>query len=259
MTSANSWGSLRAAHFHSRPGHADQLHFDLWWRGLNVALDAGTYRYTAEAPWDNGLTQATVHNTVTVDGQDQMTRAGRFLYLDWAQATFLGKEKDAQDGWEKITAYHDGYRKLGIRHERSITAYRDDRWVVGDNLSQDDLSQVVSRNTAGHTFRLHWLMPDLPWKLDEGNLTLEAPQGLCKLQVTAWPAEGRITLVRGGKKLVGAKDPPQSAILGWFSPTYSVKITALSLVMEVTGTSACRFRSEWTFPKVENEFPQGEA
>jgi hypothetical protein len=82
----NSWAYLRTAQFTSRPSHADQLHLDLWWRGLNVAQDAGTYLYNAPAPWDNSLTSARVHNTVTVNGRDQFTRAGRFLYLDWFDA-----------------------------------------------------------------------------------------------------------------------------------------------------------------------------
>jgi len=37
----DSWAALRTAQFATRPSHADQLHIDLWWRGLNVAQDAG--------------------------------------------------------------------------------------------------------------------------------------------------------------------------------------------------------------------------
>ncbi|MBM3151320.1 MAG: hypothetical protein FJZ96_03805 [Chloroflexi bacterium] len=82
----DSWAYLRTAQFTSRPSHADQLHLDLWWRGLNIAQDAGAYLYNAPAPWDNSLTTALVHNTVTVNGRDQFARAGRFLYLDWFDA-----------------------------------------------------------------------------------------------------------------------------------------------------------------------------
>ena len=138
LAGSQSWAYLRAVHFTSRPGHADQLHLDLWWRGLNLAQDAGTYRYTASAPWDNALTHASVHNTVTVNGQDQMRRAGRFLYLDWARAE--GSVGEAGT----ISAWHDGYKKLGILHSRKITvlhrasllmenpltAAPNDRWVV---------------------------------------------------------------------------------------------------------------------------------
>ncbi len=73
LRARNSWGYLRASHFKSRLSHMDQLHFDLWWRGLNIAQDAGTYLYNAEPPWDNTLVSTRVHNTVMVDGRDQMT------------------------------------------------------------------------------------------------------------------------------------------------------------------------------------------
>ncbi len=63
---SDSWGYLRAVQFSRRPGHADQLHFDLWWRGFNLALDPGTYQYNASPPWENVLSGTDVHNTVTL-------------------------------------------------------------------------------------------------------------------------------------------------------------------------------------------------
>ena len=89
-----SWATIRVARFHSRPAHADQLHLDLWWRGINLAQDPGTYLYNSAPPWENSLTSALVHNTVTVDGQEFMLRAGRFLYLDWAQGKVIKSETD---------------------------------------------------------------------------------------------------------------------------------------------------------------------
>jgi asparagine synthase (glutamine-hydrolysing) len=34
LESQNSWAYFRAVKFSSRPSHADQLHLDLWWRGI---------------------------------------------------------------------------------------------------------------------------------------------------------------------------------------------------------------------------------
>jgi hypothetical protein len=84
---ANSWAMIRAGRYARRPFQADQLHMDLWWHGINLARDAGTYLYNGPAPWNNGLAGTAVHNTVTVNQQDQMRRAGRFLWVDWAQAS----------------------------------------------------------------------------------------------------------------------------------------------------------------------------
>ena len=41
--------------FRHRPSQADLLHVDLWWRGENVAMDAGTFSYNAPEPWNNAL------------------------------------------------------------------------------------------------------------------------------------------------------------------------------------------------------------
>ncbi|NMB88269.1 MAG: hypothetical protein GYA17_07900, partial [Chloroflexi bacterium] len=104
---ATSWATLRAATYTTRPAHADQLIVDLWWHGQNVTLDAGTYRYTAPAPWKNTLAGTRVHNTVIVEGQDQMQRAGRFLWLDWAQAQVLPAVLP-----DAVAAQHNGYARL---------------------------------------------------------------------------------------------------------------------------------------------------
>ena len=86
MGSETTYGVLRAAQFRSRPGHSDQMHFDLWWRGLNLACDAGTFLYNATPPWQNAFSGAWCHNTITLDGYEPMLAVGRFLWLDWGSA-----------------------------------------------------------------------------------------------------------------------------------------------------------------------------
>ena len=124
-----SWAYLRVVRFSGRPGHADQLHLDLWWRGLNLTQDAGTYLYNAGPPWDNALVYSAVHNTLTVNGQDQMRRQGRFLYVDWAQAEFLPAAEAAGDPAPRLVARHNGYRRLGLG---TSARYRDGRRRLGD-------------------------------------------------------------------------------------------------------------------------------
>ncbi len=102
LDNGDSWAYLRAARFKSRPGHADQLHLDLWWRGFNLARDPGTFSYNSPPPWDNPLAHTAVHNTLSVDDCDQMTRAGRFLWLDWAQAEVSSYEEAEDGSWERM-------------------------------------------------------------------------------------------------------------------------------------------------------------
>ncbi|MEW6093696.1 MAG: heparinase II/III family protein, partial [Chloroflexota bacterium] len=154
-----SWAYFRTAQFNSRPSHADQLHLDLWWRGLNVAQDAGTYLYNADKPWDNSLVTAFVHNTVTVNGRDQMKRAGRFLYLDWVNAYRRGLPVEALSELQRLRGRYWGG---GCRHTRIVSVYEDDRWRVRDEI----LPLRMPWQNRPLAARLHWLLPDYPWRVD---------------------------------------------------------------------------------------------
>jgi len=241
----NSWAYLRASRFQSRLAHMDQLHFDLWWRGLNVAQDAGTYLYNAEPPWDNPLVSSRVHNTVTVDGRDQMTRAGRFLTLDWFPAYSKSVLEIDERIAGRVVAYHKAYR--GIRHERTVTIYGDERWQV-----QDDLFTWPGRP---RTFRLHWLLPDWDWELknDEAQveIKLKSPHGWLSLSVSQSPWAGspqpRVSLIRAGELIYGQGQ--SLPFEGWTSPTYGQKIPALSLSIETSVPHGTQFLSEFIFPK----------
>ncbi|HZU86229.1 MAG TPA: heparinase II/III-family protein, partial [Anaerolineaceae bacterium] len=210
---------LHCEHYTSRPAHADQLHLDLWWHGQNIAMDAGTYQYNAPQPWENGLAHTRVHNTVEVDGQDQMTRAGRFLWLDWAQ----GQEMPSPTANIQI-AVHNGYTRLGVLHRRSVEQLPD-QWRVLDEL----LPAGVARAHTAHLFRLHWLLPDWDWDLNGQTLCLKSAQGttveIALREGNNQPLE--IQLIRAGKVLKGSQEKVPT--LGWYSPTYGVNLPALSL------------------------------
>lgn len=253
LRSKKSWGYLRAARFTARPGHADQLHFDLWWQGFNIAQDAGTYLYNAAPPWDNSLARSLVHNTITVDGRDQMTRAGRFLWLDWSQAGDVRREKAGDGGWVRISATHDGYRRLGVTHRREVTLFHPDHWLVMDHLLL--LKQGQDSDADEHTVRLHWLLPDWTWEINqlerEVRLGLDSPAGKLLLDV-AWEAnpqnEPTVQLARAGEALYG--QAPVSPVTGWVSPTYGVRRPALSFALTLKSRLPLRFISKWSFPSV---------
>ncbi len=242
----DSWAYLRAAHFTARPGHADQLHLDLWWRGLNVAQDAGTYSYNASPPWDNALAKTEVHNTLSVNAHDQMQRAGRFLYLHWAQAKVWSRS-DTQ-----IVAQHDGYRRQGILHRRSVSVTPESEWAIFDSL----LPCTPQPRTRDAQFlaRLHWLLPDWPWELEQIRerglaILLASPRGPIHLSVNA--GEGivekiSVQVARAGELLYG--EGPVQPTWGWSSPTYGDKIPALSLRVSARGSPPLALASRFVFP-----------
>jgi hypothetical protein len=237
-----SWAYLRTTRFASRPGHADLLHLDLWWRGLNVARDAGTFSYNADPPWDNPLTAAHVHNTVTVDDRDQMTRASRYLYVDWANA--FAKTEIAADETvlRRVTAHHTGYRRLGVEHYRTVSVFSDERWQVEDRLT--------SRYHDLHAVRLHWLVPDWKWESEERDsgigIRLKSPEGWVTLNVSC-NAPVQMCVARGGNLVYGQGEV--EPFDGWFSPTYDQKFPALSFAFNVESKLPVTFTTEFIFPK----------
>jgi len=228
-----SWAYLRAASFNSRPGHADQLHLDLWWRGLNLAQDAGSYRYNAPEPWSNSLARTAVHNTLTVNGQDQMTLVGRFLWLDWAQASVVPGDESASRKRTHLVAEHNGYRYLGLTHQRTVIAKDEAVWIIEDRLLFTDPKRATKY--LPFSTRLHWLLPDWPWQIKEAEnrveISLQSSYGRVRLLIQGAEQSGygetiSPLLVRAGETLYGSEDP--NPTWGWISPTYGSKIPALS-------------------------------
>ena len=220
--SAQTWAILRAEKFTDRPAHADQLHVDLWWEGENIAMDAGTYRYTAPAPWMNGLAHTGVHNTIEINDQDQMLQISRFLWLNWANA-----QKKRTDMDQCLSASHSGYQRSGAVHQRTICHTPPLAWTITDEI------QPGPKTLEGYKICLHWLLPNWDWNLTNDRLKLEKDQKQINLWVTAkdqsklYQGPEYIQIVQAGKVISGPEE--DLTTLGWFSPTYDVKIPALSL------------------------------
>ena len=252
IQASQSWAYLRVAQFHDRPGHADQLHLDLWWRGLNIAQDAGTYLYNADPPWNNALTHTAVHNTVMVDEHQQMTPASRFLYLDRAQGAVTRHENSEDSTWEQVEATHDGYKSLGIKHLRSVTAELEpDHWHIEDRVQSFSADALE----AAHQVRLQWLLPDWKWEFHQeshsrARIKILSPYGWVQLQVREnieySTSQIQYSIFRAGEQIFGSGE--SSPTWGWVSPTYGVKYPALSFVVKVTGSLPITLISDWSFP-----------
>jgi hypothetical protein len=242
-----SWATLRAVRFVGRPSHSDQLHIDLWWRGENIAMDAGTYRYTALPPWDNALAFTLVHNTVEVNGQNQMLRAGRFLWLDWAQASLVDTHNLPG---EVLAAQHDGYQHMGLLHRRVLRRDGTQHWLVTDQMRDAPTRRMDVKRGTSYTFRLHWLLPDWPWQREGSTITLSHPGGGSFSLALSSMTGGQpvkeaetVSLVRAGEALAGPKAVPP--VLGWYSPTYNTRLPALSFSLIVVSPLPCDLFSEW--------------
>ena len=216
LRSATGFVFTRCPTFRHRPSQADLLHVDLWWRGHNIAVDAGTFSYNSSEPWSDAFAGTLVHNTVSVDGQDQMRRAAKFLWLPWVEATVRSvKRKGVLACFEgEIEKYSD--LKPPVAHRRGIAQLDDETWIVIDH----------AHSAVARSYRLHWLLADLPhhFDADAGKLSLHTVDG--NYHVTVGPS--RASLVRADPE--GAR--------GWRAPYYNYREPALSLIVEQAGYAA---------------------
>jgi hypothetical protein len=235
-----SWAMIRAGRYTRRPFQADQLHVDLWWKGINLARDAGTYLYNGPAPWNNSLAGTSVHNTITVDGRDQMRRAGRFLWLDWAQAS--GRVYSSrQDGQvDCFAGEHDGYRRFGVTHRRAVRWLPGCGWVIVDDVE----------GTGIHHLRLHWLAPDLPLEVADAPFQVVFHTGFSKIRWNIFSsAEASSAVIRAGKPIHESAptnslphlSETETQILGWYAPTYGDLQPAISLLCRTQSKLPAKF------------------
>lgn len=68
--------------FRSRPAHMDQLHIDLWHKGINIFCDTGTFSYASNL--GKKLTSTIGHNTVKPSDVEQMDKKGAFFVFNWS-------------------------------------------------------------------------------------------------------------------------------------------------------------------------------
>lgn len=217
---------IRCHTYKERPAQADMLHFDLWWRGENILRDTGSYSYYCPGPWKSYFNGTVAHNTITVDGRNQMTRGPRFMWFDWTRSRFRLHEQDDDAQTECWEGEHDGYRKrLGITHRRRVERHPDGSWTVTDDLL----------GSGNHVAGLFWHLGDWKYEWDEGRSLIKCrtPVGKVWLRVFTEGCEtSRTQIVRGF-----AND---QAAQGWESLYYGEKQEAVVFVCVAIGPCPMR-------------------
>ena len=146
-----SWGLIRFPNFHFRPDHADALHFDLWYNGINLLRDSGTYSYHVDEPWQSYFPGTSAHNTIQFDERDQMPRLGRFLFGEWLQIQERSELTD-DDGILSWTGSYVDFKRC--RHQRTVLS--DGLvWRIVDKIEGFDKKAV-----------LRWRLVPGDWVLD---------------------------------------------------------------------------------------------
>ncbi len=211
----DSFGAFRCGTLRERFSQIDMLHLDVWWRGLNVLVDGGSYLYNGPREWHDHFFRTSSHNTVEIDGRDQMLHLRPFKPVYWTRAKLLRFED--REGWSVCAGEHFGYRRHPGEcvHRRSILFVKDDLWVVADRILGHGRRRV----------RLQWLCGPFQHRYDPGRarLTLNTPAG--PFSVSTLEERGR---PMGGTVVTGGIDPPR----GWLSRYYGERTPAPSLAVE---------------------------
>jgi hypothetical protein len=112
------------------PGHAhaDTFSFELYINKKPFIVDTGisTYNKCARRDIERGTAS---HNTVEVEGRNSSEVWGSFRVANRARIVKLNERNNV------IEATHDGYKKMGISHQRTWR-FEDDRIVINDNLNK---------------------------------------------------------------------------------------------------------------------------
>lgn len=189
VTRGGAHAVLRAGPLRHRPAHADQLHVDVWIDGRPVAVDPGTFRYTAPAPWGNALAGDDVHDVPRRPDAPQAERSGRFFWRRWAEADVLARPQD--DEVEGILV------ELVLPDDTHLRRLL----VVADG------AVVVIDRTGGREAQVRWNLP--------AGTEVRTADAATAASAFGWAA----SFSHAGSAVlpVPADDDPGS---GWVSPTY---------------------------------------
>lgn len=203
--------------------HADALSLELRHDGVEVLADPGTYCYQGDPQARQYFRSTRGHNTLELAGRDQSTSGGPFMWTRHARTRLLGATGVDGGPTANWTAEHDGYRSRRPRavHRRMVTLERPTGTLT-----------VVDEIEAGSPVaaRLNWhLGPAVRSHLDgcASRLAWTTRRGEVGARLVL-PAELEWTAHEG------ELDPP----LGWFSPSFGVRVPAVTLVG--TGTLSPR-------------------
>ena len=118
-----------------RPSQADNLHIDIIYNGMNIMRDAGTYQYNSTPEVTAFFMGTKGHNTVSIDGLDQMLKGPRFVWHFWTRKKYaeLTKSTDTITFKGEISAFRQTGR--WINHRREVVKNMSSQtWVITDTI-----------------------------------------------------------------------------------------------------------------------------
>ena len=127
---------IRCGAYKDRPYQSDNLHIDIWIDGKNVLRDNGSYQYNTSKELINYFNGSEGHNTISVDGKDQMQKGDRFIWNYWIKYA----KANLTESQNKFVFKGEikGFKHLdsNILHQRIVNKSKGlNEWIVKDIIS----------------------------------------------------------------------------------------------------------------------------
>ncbi len=204
----DSWMMMRCHTYRDRPAHTDILHVDLWYKGINVLRDCGTYKYynPDEPQFEHYFDSLYAHNSVLIDHKEPMEKVSRFMKFPWPKANLLDYE--VGEGYAYLSGEFLGYHRhpWRVKWKRTVINIELNQWVIVDDFY----------GKGEHDIDLFWHLND--FSIQKGDqkhsFIIDLDAEFIHLQVFA--PKGRIKT----KVVRGIADHP---VQGWISDYYSEK------------------------------------
>ncbi|MBX2944081.1 MAG: alginate lyase family protein, partial [Cyclobacteriaceae bacterium] len=117
-----------------RPLQADNLHLDLWYKGDNLLVDGGSYRYNTDPDTTRYFMGTESHNTIMLGPHDQMRKGPRFIWLNWTKAIQARwKEEEHKVVFEGAIRAFDSLGKI-VHHRKVEIKEQVNKLIVTDRM-----------------------------------------------------------------------------------------------------------------------------
>ena len=163
---------IRCGNHKDRPSQADNLHLDVWYKGENILIDAGSYKYNTNSETLKYYMGTASHNTVMLDDFDQMKKGGRFIWYYWSQCLDARLNEDINEFVFHGSIKAFSYLNKNIRHTREVIKLKSTPiWIIKDDIAQ---------KPPGLSLRQSWHLPmvrrEVSWNSVDSNGQLLIPE-----------------------------------------------------------------------------------
>lgn len=160
---------IRCGKYRNRPAHADNLHIDVWYKGENVLMDGGSYKYNTNTINIRYFTGTRSHNTVMIDDNDQMLKGARFIWFHWSQALEATVQENDKSYYFIGKVHCFKHLSSNIIHIRKIIKKKDKpEWEIEDTILNKSKDMRIHQLWHTNSNNIDFKSKDLNYLISQG-------------------------------------------------------------------------------------------